>query len=62
MAEAAGLPESPCVGVCHLDQDGHCEGCLRTMNEIARWPLMDERERAAVYELLETRQRALRPA
>ena len=28
---------SPCIGVCTLDDDGLCEGCLRTTSEIAPW-------------------------
>ena len=39
----AGLPNaepvpSPCVSVCRIDAaSGRCEGCLRTLDEIARW-------------------------
>jgi len=55
-------PESPCVGICSIDGNGYCEGCLRTMNEISRWPLMSTDERAAVFELLDSRARALDPA
>ena len=30
--------ESPCVGVCVIDEaSGLCEGCLRTLDEIAVW-------------------------
>lgn len=30
--------ESPCVGVCVIDEaSGLCEGCLRTLQEIALW-------------------------
>ncbi len=36
---------SPCVGICHLDGNGFCRGCLRTGDEIAGWLGMDERER-----------------
>jgi predicted Fe-S protein YdhL (DUF1289 family) len=28
---------SPCIGVCVLDTADICEGCFRTMDEIARW-------------------------
>ena len=50
------------MGVCRIDADGYCEGCLRTLDEIARWPLMDERERAGVFEVLEERREALHSA
>ena len=33
--------ESPCVGVCALDEAGErCLGCHRTLSEIAAWPRM----------------------
>lgn len=38
-------PPSPCVGVCRLGADGYCIGCLRSMDEIARWSRMDDSER-----------------
>jgi uncharacterized protein len=50
------------VGICRIDESGYCEGCLRTMNEISRWPLMSEDERAAVFELLDTRAKSPDPA
>ncbi|HUN91380.1 MAG TPA: DUF1289 domain-containing protein, partial [Burkholderiaceae bacterium] len=29
---------SPCVNVCHIEPGtGCCEGCLRTLDEIAGW-------------------------
>ncbi len=36
---------SPCIGVCTLDANGLCRGCLRTMAEIAGWSRMDDDER-----------------
>lgn len=36
---------SPCVGVCTLDADGYCIGCLRTGDEIAAWRSLDDAER-----------------
>ncbi|ANQ83484.1 hypothetical protein dqs_0407 [Azoarcus olearius] len=31
-------PVSPCINVCRMDAaTGWCEGCLRTLDEIARW-------------------------
>ena len=37
--------QSPCIGVCTLDDDGLCDGCLRTGDEIAAWLAMAEAER-----------------
>jgi predicted Fe-S protein YdhL (DUF1289 family)/8-oxo-dGTP pyrophosphatase MutT (NUDIX family) len=41
---------SPCIGVCKLDDDGLCEGCLRTTSEIARWSQMNDDERLRLME------------
>ena len=46
--------ESPCIGVCTIAPDsdgpgaGLCRGCVRTIDEIARWRAMTRRERAGV--------------
>ena len=51
----ATLP-SPCVSVCRMDAaSGWCEGCLRTLDEIAAWGLMDNRGKRAVWALIEQR-------
>lgn len=43
------LPEkassSPCVRICRIGEDGVCAGCLRSLDEIARWSRMDDGER-----------------
>lgn len=41
---------SPCIGICHLDADGYCEGCLRSGDEIARWISMGDAERRRIVE------------
>ena len=44
---------SPCVSVCNISaQDGLCEGCLRTLDEIARWSALDEAARRRVWALI----------
>ncbi|EKQ63086.1 coenzyme A pyrophosphatase [Xanthomonas campestris pv. leeana] len=42
---AAGPLPSPCIGVCSLDAQSHCVGCLRSLDEIARWMSMSDAER-----------------
>lgn len=40
---------SPCVSVCRMHEPtGWCEGCLRTLDEIAFWSVLDESDKAAV--------------
>ncbi len=43
---------SPCVGVCSLDNDGLCEGCLRSTAEISRWSQMNDDERLRIMEIV----------
>ena len=51
---------SPCIGVCRLDVGRQlCEGCMRTTQEIARWPYADTAERLAILQLLRERRRAV---
>lgn len=48
-------PPSPCIGVCALDDDDHCTGCRRTLDEIVRWSLMSPAEQRAVIGSLAAR-------
>lgn len=50
---AAGPVPSPCVNVCQMDAaTGWCQGCLRTLDEIACWSsLRDADKRAVLAEL-----------
>jgi uncharacterized protein len=41
---------SPCVSVCVMDgPSGWCTGCLRTLDEIGVWSLLDDAEKRAVW-------------
>lgn len=41
--------ESPCVGVCVIDESsGLCEGCLRTLDEVALWGSSSPEQRRAI--------------
>ncbi len=56
-ARAAGSDvPSPCVSVCRMnDGTGLCEGCLRTLGEIAHWSRMDDAARRVVWTCIEQR-------
>ncbi|MCP3972381.1 MAG: DUF1289 domain-containing protein [Rhodobacteraceae bacterium] len=42
-------PESPCVRICLIHPEARlCTGCLRSVDEISRWPEMTAAERRAV--------------
>ena len=51
---------SPCTNVCRIDAaSGWCEGCLRTLDEIAVWSALDEAARRGVCAELVLRRVAL---
>ncbi|MBC8118575.1 MAG: DUF1289 domain-containing protein [Burkholderiaceae bacterium] len=57
-AASAAVP-SPCVSVCNMNADtGWCEGCHRTIDEIARWSRMSDAEKSAVWTQLKLRRSA----
>lgn len=50
---------SPCVNVCRMNEaTGLCEGCLRTLDEIACWSLLDDAEKREVWRALALRRTA----
>ena len=56
MTTSPATVTSPCISVCRMDEaSGWCEGCLRTLDEIAVWSLLDEEERQAVCRQLGSR-------
>ena len=48
---------SPCINICRMDErSGWCEGCLRTIDEIAAWSVLgDDARRAVMVELSKRR-------
>ena len=50
--------ESPCIGVCVINEaSGLCEGCLRTLEEIATWGSSNPAQRRQVLARIDTRRR-----
>lgn len=50
---------SPCIDVCRMDAaSGLCEGCLRSLDEIAAWSRMSGAGKRAVWAALEVRRAA----
>ena len=44
---------SPCTSVCRMDaRTGWCEGCLRTLDEIAAWSGFDDADKRRLWLLL----------
>lgn len=57
--ETASDVPSPCISICRMDPaSGFCEGCLRTLAEIAAWSRMDDAEKRRVWRAIELRAEA----
>lgn len=55
-AESSGDVPSPCVSICRMDAHTElCEGCLRTLDEIAAWGRMSDEEKRVVWAQLAKR-------
>lgn len=58
MAEAADLPDSPCVRNCCLNDDDICLGCFRSLDEIRNWAGADRETRLFYLQQSATRRQA----
>jgi uncharacterized protein len=53
-----GKPDvpSPCLSVCRMSPMSElCEGCFRTLDEIAAWGRMEDEEKRAVWKSIQQR-------
>jgi len=49
----ADFVPSPCISVCRMDAaTGLCEGCFRTLDEIAGWSSASEDDKRAIWNRL----------
>jgi predicted Fe-S protein YdhL (DUF1289 family) len=56
-AAAEDPAPSPCIGICRMDDArGVCEGCWRTLAEIAEWGRAPERRRLEILRSVTARQ------
>jgi len=54
--ELANAIESPCIRVCVVEgRSGFCQGCRRSLKEIAQWSRYSAEERAAIMATLPQR-------
>lgn len=58
-APAVGVA-SPCINICRMDAaTGFCEGCARTIDEIAAWSRADDATRLHILSQLPARRERL---
>ena len=51
---------SPCISICRIDAaSGHCEGCHRTIEEIAAWGGAPESRKREILAAIEARRRGI---
>ena len=63
VVQAPAAVPSPCTDVCRIDAaSGWCEGCLRTLDEIAAWGTLGDGAKQAVWKQLPLRRQALADA
>ncbi|MEC8474152.1 MAG: DUF1289 domain-containing protein [Planctomycetota bacterium] len=51
--------QSPCTGICKLNPQNICEGCFRTVDEIARWGSSSPAEQHEMIAKCEARRQTL---
>lgn len=47
--------QTPCIGVCLLDEQDLCIGCRRSLDEIANWSVYTDDQRQALLNKLDKR-------
>lgn len=51
---------SPCINICRMSAaTGLCEGCFRSLDEIARWSRSEDADKRRILELVAQRRAAL---
>ena len=51
--DAAARVPSPCLSICRMDAATEvCQGCWRTLEEIAEWGMASEERKRAIWKLL----------
>ena len=54
-------PLSPCISICHLDEQDICQGCFRSAREIADWLMVGTQEKRDILQRATARQEAANP-
>lgn len=56
LATHVGPLPSPCINICYMDPvSGLCDGCARTIAEIAEWAAADEARKRVIWAEIQRR-------
>ncbi len=59
-ADTGAPVPSPCIGICRMNPaTALCEGCLRTIDEIAQWNAAPDDAKRAIWREIKRRQEGL---
>jgi len=50
---------SPCINICHLDDNDICVGCYRSASEITDWKNLDNKDRKQILARAQERELTL---
>ncbi|WP_255440410.1 DUF1289 domain-containing protein [Caenimonas sedimenti] len=57
--ESAAPVPSPCISICRIDPVSEiCQGCFRTLDEIAAWSTLDDLRKRDIWRAIERRAEA----
>ena len=54
-------PQSPCISVCVLDEQGICQGCFRSADEVTDWWMASTRRKREILQCASERRQASCP-
>ncbi|WP_275441516.1 DUF1289 domain-containing protein [Psychrobium sp. MM17-31] len=49
--------ESPCIGICEVNNRGYCKGCFRSRDERFYWHRLSDADKSKVIRLCQRRKR-----
>ena len=58
MRDIDSAAQSPCIGICCLDDDYTCLGCFRSLEEINEWRVVDNHRRRIILQNAKQRREA----
>ena len=61
MADLQPSINSPCIGLCAVNDDNICIGCYRSLQEIGTWLQLDDKSKTQILANCHDRMKCLQP-